>query len=159
MYYFSWEGNKIVELLSKGSLESPDFTIFKMDYTGFNSGSGRHPTASLDGCELNTCISKVVHSGLRVSEVMFLTLWEGNKGEGLSALLSTSFKPCSFTVQLSSNLIIQTFTHCMSRSGERERTLACSCSSSWCAVGLDVLWSEVSFFGWIIRDCPDCGEH
>lgn len=55
MYYFSWEGNEVVELLSKGSWESPDFTVFKMGYKGFNSGSGRHPTASLHGCELNTC--------------------------------------------------------------------------------------------------------
>lgn len=58
---------------------------------GFNSGSGRHPTATLHGCELNTCIGKVVHSGLGVSEVVFLVRWEGGEGQELSALLSASF--------------------------------------------------------------------
>lgn len=43
MYFFSWEGNEIAEVLSRGSLESQDYTMFKMFYGSFNSGSSSHP--------------------------------------------------------------------------------------------------------------------
>lgn len=53
MYFFSWGGNKIVGLLSKEILNHQT-TISKMDHTGFNLVSGKHPTACLRVSALNT---------------------------------------------------------------------------------------------------------
>lgn len=62
-------------------------------------------------------LHKVVHSGLRVSEVVVLTLWGDDRKEP-STLLSTPFTPCRFTVQPLPNLITQTFICCLPRGQE-----------------------------------------